>query len=70
MEFLQIIVAVVCSVFVTCFYWHRKAVGTLYIDRSNPEKDVYQIAIDDLDKLSRKKRIVLYVDNNAHLSQD
>ena len=59
MEFLQIIVAVVCSVFVTCFYWHR-----------NPEKDVYQIAIDDLDKLSRKKRIVLYVDNNAHLSQD
>nr|DAD58024.1 MAG TPA: hypothetical protein [Caudoviricetes sp.] len=44
-------------------------VGTLKIDHSDPEKDVYRIDIDDLDKLSKKKRIVLKVDNDADLSQ-
>ena len=43
--------------------------GTLRIDHSNPEKDVYRFDIDDLDELSKKKRIVLKVDNNANLSQ-
>lgn len=43
--------------------------GTLRIDHTNPEKDVYRIEIDDLDKLSKKKRIILKVDNRADLSQ-
>lgn len=43
--------------------------GTLRIDHSNPEKDVYRFDVDDLDKLSKKKRIILKVDNNADLSQ-
>lgn len=38
-----------------------KTHGTLKIDNSNPEKDIYRIEIDDLDKLSSKKRIVLNV---------
>ena len=44
--------------------------GTLYIDTSNPEKDVYRFKIDYLDDLKKKKRIVLKVDKNAKLSQD
>lgn len=47
---------------------YRKA-GTLRIDHSNPEKDVYRIEIDDLDGLSKKKHVILKVDNNANLSQ-
>ena len=47
---------------------YRKA-GTLRIDHSNPEKDVYRIEIDDLDGLSKKKHVILKVDNNADLSQ-
>lgn len=43
--------------------------GVLKIDRSNHSKDVYKIEIGDLDKLSKKKRIVLKVDPNADLSQ-
>ena len=43
--------------------------GTLRIDHSNPEKDVYRIEIDDLDGLSKKKHVILKVDNNANLSQ-
>ena len=43
--------------------------GTLNIDRSNPDKDLYRFDIDDLDSLCRKKRIILKVDNHADLSQ-
>lgn len=45
--------------------------GTLKIDHSNPKKDVYLFEMDDeLEDLSKSKRIILKVDNNAHLSQD
>lgn len=47
----------------------RPAFGVLRIDRSNPKKDLYRLDIDDLSRLSKKKRIVLKVDNNADLSQ-
>ena len=44
--------------------------GTLRIDHSNPEKDVYRFEIDDLDKLSKKKYVELKIDHNANLSQN
>lgn len=47
----------------------RSSSGTLRIDHSNPEKDIYRFEVDDIDNLSRKKRIILKVDNNADLSQ-
>lgn len=47
----------------------KRASGTLRIDHSNPEKDLYRFDIDDLDSLSKKKRVILNVDNNADLSQ-
>ena len=47
----------------------QKAYGVLRIDHSSSEKDVYRFEIDNLDVLSKKKFIVLKVDNNANLSQ-
>ena len=39
------------------------------IDHSDPEKDLYRIVITtDLDKLPRKKRVVLKIEDNADLS--
>lgn len=47
----------------TCGY------GVLKIDHSDPEKDVYRIVITtDLDKLPRKKRVILKIEDNADLS--
>lgn len=46
----------------------RATVGTMRIDRRS-EKDVYRLEINDLDGLSKKKYIILRVDNNADLSQ-
>ena len=44
-------------------------VGTLKIDHSDPEKDLYRFEIEDLDKLRKRKFIVLEIDNRADLSQ-
>lgn len=46
----------------------RSTVGTMRIDRHS-EKDIYRLEINDLDGLSKKKYIVLRVDNDADLSQ-
>ena len=50
------------------FYIINK-VGTLKIDHSDHEKDIYRIDINEIDKLSKKKLIILKIDNNADLSQ-
>ena len=45
--------------------------GTLRIDHSNPEKDIYRFDINcDLEKLQTKKRVMFKIDNNADLSQN
>lgn len=46
-----------------------KASGTLRIDHTNPDKDIYRFDVDDLNSLANKKKINLKVDNNAKLSQ-
>lgn len=43
--------------------------GTLRIDRTNPDKEIYRFDVKDLDKLSKKKYVLLSVDNDADLSQ-
>lgn len=58
------------SIITNLIFYIRSASGTLKIDHTNPEKDVYRIEIDDLDKIDNKKNIVLRIDNNADLSQD
>lgn len=47
----------------------RAGSGTLRVDHSNPEKDVYRLEVDDLDKLDKKKRLNLKIDHHANLSQ-
>ncbi len=42
--------------------------GTLRVDHSNPERDIYRLEIDDLDGLAYKKRMLVSIDHNANLS--
>jgi len=44
--------------------------GTLRIDHSDPEKDVYRLEIGDLDKLNKKRYVELKIDHYADLSQN
>lgn len=51
-------------------YRINKTIGTLYIDTSSPEKDIYKIEIDDLDVLPKKKIIALKVNTDSNFSQE
>lgn len=65
---LELAAAFVLGLLIGLIFVYRSS-GVLKIDHSNPEKDVYRFDVDNLDKLSKKRRIVLRVDNNADLSQ-
>lgn len=71
MEYVVFILGVLFGTFMGGFIFIRRtSSGTLKIDHSDPEKDKYLFVIDgELDQLSKKKRVVLKVDNNADLSQ-
>lgn len=62
-------IGVIIGSITTSLFIRKKTDGVLRIDHSDPDKDVYRFDVNDLDGLSRKKRIVLKVDNNADLSQ-
>ena len=71
MNYLIIFASCFVSSIVTMMVMHlTSARGTLRIDHSNPEKDVYRIEINNLEDLSRKKKVILDVDNSAILSQE
>ena len=64
------IVCILINIVINLIFFSRKPSGTLRIDHSNPEKDIYRFEIDDFDALSRKTKITIKVDNNAHISQE
>lgn len=50
-------------------YKGGKADGTLRIDTSNPEKDVYRLELSSgVETLASKDRVTFKVDTNAHLT--
>lgn len=70
MEHIWIIIGVMLgSIITNIIFYALSASGTLRIDHSNPDKDVYRIEFGELDKLAKKKRVILKIDNNADLSQ-
>ena len=46
------------------------ASGTLKIDHTNPDKDIYRIEIDSTDAIDKRTRMYLKIDHNANFSQD
>ena len=70
MDYISVLVGFIFGVAITLIIMlNRTSFGTLRIDHSNLEKDIYRSDIEDLDKLSKKKVVMLTIDNNAHLSQ-
>lgn len=64
------IIGLIVGIFVMAFGVLALKVGTLRIDRISSDKDVYRFEIDNLDKLSNRKYILMKVDPNADLSQN
>lgn len=71
LDVLLFLVGVIVGLLIAWIMYRLKTThGILKIDTSNIEQDIYRICIDDLDNLSKKKRVVLKVDPNATLSQE
>lgn len=69
-NFLWILIGVTIGVILTQIVNYLKSVhGTLKIDHSDSNKDVYRLVIDDLEELSKKNYVFLEIDHNADLSQ-
>lgn len=52
------------------FVWLRISnAGTLLVDRSNPEKDIFRFDIDNFDNLNKKHWVVLKVSDGHKLSR-
>lgn len=66
---LLFVLGLISGMLLTSFILNKAVDGTLKIDHSNPEKDTYRFEIDKLDNLSKSKRVILKVDNDADLSQ-
>lgn len=64
------IVGFIVGIFIMAFGVLTLKVGTLKIDQISSDKDVYRFEIDNLDKLSKRKYILMKVDLNADLSQN
>lgn len=67
--YLAFLIGVVFGSIVTNILWSiQSARGTLKIDPSNPERDVYRIEIDDLDILPKRRKLVCKIEHNVDLS--
>lgn len=67
---IHFIIGLIVGIFVMAFGVLSLKVGTLRIDRISSDKDLYRFEIDNLDKLSSRKYILMKVDPNADLSQN
>lgn len=70
MEVIMLLIGIFSGSLITSIiFFIKSSSGTLKIDHSNPQKDVYRFEIKDLDRLNKKKYVRLKIDNNADLSQ-
>ena len=53
----------------TLFMLFTSGHGTLHIDHSNPEKDVYNFEIDRVDNLNKKKRFIMQIEHHTDITQ-
>ena len=70
MEIGSIIVGFIAGIIFTLVCCRKKPAGTLRIDHTNPNKDIYRFEMGDLDKLNTKSRVVLDIDHNARFTQN
>lgn len=69
--FIGFVIGVIAEAIVSLiFRYFRSAFGTLKIDNSNSEKEIYRFVVNDLDELSKKKYVELKIERGADLSQE
>lgn len=58
-----LVAGLLMATIITNVIWiSRTTKGTLKIDQTNPNKDIYRFEVKDLDVLSKKKAILIKID--------
>ena len=70
MEILYLIIGVVIGIIGSSIWSRAHACGTIEVDCSDPDKDVYRLVLNDLKSLTKKRWIVFKVNRNAHFSRE
>ena len=67
-QFICYAIGVLMGAIVTnIIHYRTTSMGTLRIDQSNPEKDIYRIELDKLDIVSKKKIDLVLEFHQSHL---
>lgn len=68
---MEFILGLIAGLLVSVLAWLTKiTVGTLKIDHSNPDKDVFKFEIDDLTSLTKKKFVFIKIVNTGYDSHE
>ena len=70
MELIIYMCGVVVGIVISIIWSMMHACGTIEVDCSDPDKDVYRLVVNDLKSLTKKRRIVFKVNRNAHFSRE
>ena len=70
MELVIYMCGVVAGIVISIIWSRTHACGTIEVDCSDPDKDVYRLVVNDLKSLTKKRRIVFKVNRNAHFSRE
>ena len=70
MELVTCICGVVVGVVISIVWFRAHVCGTIEVDCSEPDKDVYRLVVNDLKSLTKKRWIVFKVNRNAHFSRE
>lgn len=71
MDVLLLILGICIGIILNKIHMHfAKCIGTLEIDKTHFDKDVYRIANLDLEKVPKKRFVILRINSNANLSQE
>lgn len=64
------VIGVICGIIASkIFQRFRKTIGTLIVDMSDPDKDIYRLEIDNLDNIPKMKYILLKVETSKEIAQ-
>ena len=70
MELAIYICGVIVGIVISVVWSRAHACGTIEVDCSDPDKDVYRLVLNDLKSLTKKRWIVFKVNRNAHFSRE
>ena len=70
MEIVYWICGVIVGIVISIVWSRTHVCGTIEVDCSDPDKDVYRLVVNDFKSLTKNRILVFKVNRNAHFSRE